>query len=740
MAKKLSILLTGLITLSTLGAFTLLLTAPSWSSPARLFVNGSAPESLMETSLTLRGGGFSPATSLWLAPERSIRSATTATLETYGNPHHFIHRDDHLYVANGVGGFFVVQGLQSPAPFINGILNSDGQGLEIALHRDEALLAAGTSGLQIIDIRDDANPRLLAALKSVAPALSVASSGKIAYVASGKAGVKIVDLTDPRHPRYLGELPDIPEAYKLSCDDKMLIIATATGGWLYDISQSEQPRRLAALPVPGGSNTVMTRRGEILYWAIKGLQESRLYSLDLSRPESPSVLSSVPLNGVPHGINCSEDQLAIALGTSGTQIISLSTGTQLKTGTTVMAKSRTRHSLLLGNDLWVADGSGELLRLNQQKSEELYNPPILTNISPRIQPVVTPQLFILGDDSALTIHARWDDTALILLARLPITGLMQQQYLSADQRQLWLAVRNVKPLAGGKLLGIDISTPYAPRITAEIPFSTTPVIVGERGTTLVIATAAPEKLSLSGNPLISITYSDFLHFIDISLPEAPSEFLNYSLGNSCAGITLVGNALALMQIDGLFRLIDLSEKHAPKELGSLQMPWLQTAAWSSGIIQIAVKDKVAFISSPLGIIASIDLNNPRQPKNLGSFSLDGPISSLLTNDNLLLVDVKKKGVVFIDLKNPRTPVLLGSIPLPGYLQKGTIQDGLFWYVVSESKGLWSFPLPRRLQSSVADDDQIVASLTQQPPAGAYRFWLTDAQTSLLVPGVSWSPQ
>lgn len=734
MAKKHSLLLTGLITISALGALTLLLTAPSWSSPARLFVTTTAPENLPVegTSITLRGGGFSPATRLWLVPERSLRSATTATLETYGNPHHFVRRDDHLYVANGVGGFFIVQGLQSPTPSISGVLNSGGQGLEIVLYRDTALLAAGNSGLQIIDIRDDANPQLLAGLKSVAPALSVASSGKIAYVAAGKSGVQIVDLTDPRHPRHLGELTDIPEAYKLSCDEKMLLIATASGGWIYDIRQPEQPRRLAALPVPRGSNTVMTRQGETLYWATKSSQGSRLYSLDLSRPASPRLLSSVPLSGVPLGISCSDDQLAIALGGSGTQLFSLAAGVQLAAGPTITAKSKTRYALLLDRDLWIADGGGELLRLDQQGASALTTAPTLPDLSPRIQPIVTPQLFFLGDKTGISIFDHWDDTTPTLLARLSIAGL-EQQYLSADQRQLWLATRNDAPATTGKLIGVDLSRIHDPRITAEIPLPYPPVIIGEHGTTLVITTRTLDQPPSVGRAdrLTS------LHFIDIALPQNPVFFATYPLATASAGVGLADDFVVLMQKDGLMRLIDLSVAAAPRELGSLQMPWLHTAAWS-GRVNIVVKANVAFISSPLGKIFLIDLHDLQRPKNLGVFTLAGPVTSLLISDHFLLAEANKEGLVVIDLENIQTPEILGTIPLPGLLHNCTAQGGALWYISPDSNGLWSIPLPRRLQSAVADGDLLVARLGQQPPPGAYRLWLTDTQNHLLVPGVSWS--
>jgi hypothetical protein len=120
-------------------------------------------------------------------------------------------------------------------------------------------------------------------------------------------------------------------------------------------------------------------------------------------------------------------------------------------------------------------------------------------------------------------------------------------------------------------------------------------------------------------------------------------------------------------------------------------------------------------------------------------NLAGPVTSLLSSAHFLLAEVNKEGLVVIDVKNVRAPEILGTIPLPGRLHNLTVQGGMIWYVNEDSNGLWHLPLPRRLQSLVADE-QLVASLAQSPPPGAYRFWLTDAQTHFLVPGVSWSEQ
>jgi hypothetical protein len=733
MVRKKALLLTVLITLSALGALTLLVTAPSWSSPALLFVSSTAPENLPAAGydLTLHGGGFSRETRLWLAPEPSVRSATTATLETFGYPYQFVSRDDHLYVANGARGFFIVQGVQSPVPMISGTLESGGQGIEVALHRDTAILAAGNNGLQLIDIRDDNNPQLLFALNALAPALSVANSGTIVYVARGTSGIEIVDIVDPRHPRRLGALPDLPAAYKLTIGDEILVVSTAHGGWLYDISQPAQPRRLAALPVPGGHNTVMVRWGETLYWATKSAQGERLYALDISQPTAPRLLSSAPLSGTPYGISCNAEQLAVALGSNGTQLFSLQGGPQLAVSSSIAAKGRSNYALLLGSDLWIADSSGELLRLDPEKGETLTTSPLLPGLSPRINPIVTPQLFSFGDRKGISLFDHWNETAPVLLAQLPINGLTQQ-YLSADKKTLWLTTRDNDSTSTGKLLSIDISLPHAPRITGQISFPNFPVIIGEYGTTLVITSRTPDQ------PLIDKRTDrlDSLHFINISRPESPILASTYDLGDSSTGLSLTENFIVLMQTDGLLRVIDISATEAPKGVGALQMPWLHTAAWA-GRVNIVVKDEVAFVSSSLGKIFLIDLHDPRRPEYLGDITLAGPVRSLLLSDHLLLVELNKEGLLIIDLEDSRVPEILGNIPLPGRLHRLTVQGGKIWYTHDDSNGLYSLPLPRRLQKSGTDHDQIIARLEQSPLPGAYRLWLTDKGKHLLVPGVSW---
>lgn len=729
MTKKYSYILMALMTIIALTASFQLFGLPSsWSSPAELFVTTSAPKILPSPGepITLQGGGFSKNTRLWLAPERTTRSATTATLETFGAPIHIISRGDYLYVANSTGGFFILQGPHSPLPVITGILDSAGQGREITLLQNEVLMAAGSGGLQIIDIRDSSNPQLLSTLLSVSPAISVASTGHIAYVATGKFGAQIVDISDPRNPQHLGKIPGLPEAYRLLCDEKILIVATNNGGLLYDISQPSKPRYLSALPLSGRNNSIMTRHHDTLFWATRIPDGSRLYTVDLSSPNAPRLLSTTPLPSVPYGITCSDRHVAIALGSLGIQIFSLENGGNPVANLPIVAPIGIAHYALLDdNDLWVADRE-ELLRIDLGMAADLSFKPFVPERCSTIQPIITSEHFILGDKHGLSIYLRTENSPPLLTAHLPISHLVQQ-YLSLNQNLLWLVTHESHPPFTTTLIKINLTNPLDPVITDEIPLADSTIIIGEQGPNLVISSSPrdiPRQMS-SKDKLRNLS------LIESSNPAPPSSA--YLLENASNGFCLMDNYFVSIQTDGLLRVIDLSAAEGPAEAGVLQMPWIESAAWS-GRVSIVNKDRRAFISSSLGTIYIIDLQDPKNPKNLGEIKLNNQITSLLIEGDYLLADVNKQGLVMINIQQTENPEILGNIPLSGIFHLGTVENGTFWYVTPSINGLNSLPLPKPIPCSVSGDNQIVATLAEEVPVGAYRLWLTDQQKHLLIPG------
>lgn len=727
--------LTCLIATMAFASAALLLTGRSWSSLAPLFLSTPPPQTLPAGAATVSlTGGFPSDTSLWLAPEPSIRSAVTSTLATCGLPQHFVVRGDRIYVANGPSGFLTITGQSSVTPRVSGALVTEGQGVAVALLRNVALLAAGSGGLQIIDIRDDQAPRLLARLPEVAPAIGIAQSGNIAYIASGKKGLHVVDLADPRHPRVLARIADLGPIHKVASDGELLVAALARneGLAIFEISNPGRPRRLAVLPLPGRAVLALALREQTALVATTSKSANLLQSVDLAHPAQPRVASSLPLDGFPLGMAWTDERATVALGTNGMRSFELDAAQRLHPAEAIGAKVNTRFAVPQGDVLWVADGRGELLRIDPGPAVALTPRTILPALRPGTKPVVTSQLILSDDATGLVIYARGEQNAPpTLLSRLPVAG--QIAHLLLVDQLLFLGIVADRTDNAGKLLIVDISSPAAPRIAAELPLAQTPLPVGVFDKTLVLGESL--YLSTATTPPWWSKPSRLL-FIDISSPENPSIHSIYPLETGVSGIALSGGQLALMQSDGRFQIIDATTAATPEVVATLQMPWLHAAAWH-GVVSIVVKNRVAFVSSSLSGIEVIDLREPDQPRHLGRIDTPAPTVSMTLEGNLLFADILKQGLLVVDLKQPLEPQTLGLIPLPGMTRHLLAQGGRLWYVIRQAHGLWSMPLPQRLRSTIAESGSVITGSAPGAEDGPWRFWLVNEDERIDGAGVTW---
>lgn len=725
-----------LVTALAFLAAALLLTNRSWSNPATPFFTNLPPQSISTataTTISLTGGGFPADAQLWIAPEPSTRSAITAKISTCGMPQHFVLRNDRIYVANGNAGFMTIINQSSASPMISGALDLNGQGLSLALQGDTALLAAGSGGFQFIDIRDDANPYLLSSLPEITPALDVAIAGHVAYVAAGQKGLYLVDIADPRHPRVVNTLFTKLPVFKLTIEDDLLLVSLGKnlGYVFFDVSRPERPRELSRIALEGRSSHAMVLQDKIAYIATKGHGTGHLHTVDLTQPEQPRLISTLPLRGFPLDIAYSANRLSVSLGENGIRIFELDKKRQPFPVASISAQNSSRFSLLLDQGAWVADGHGELFRFDLKSADRLTLPPILSESLNA--PIITDQLIIGNDHEGIKIYAQRTESQPTLLARLAITGEIQHMLL-ADQRLYLSVVVNPKDNSG-QLVIVDIASPAAPRITGRLPLPLTPRPVGLLGTTLILTES--RAYVETGNIPPWVKPSRLL-LVDVAAPEAPSLLHQFPLEAGVSGAALNdGNLLAIMQMNGRFKVIDLANANNPQEIAALQMPWIQSSAWRYTSTLI-IKAGIAFISSHFSGIEVIDLRNPRHPLYLGTIDTPGPVISMaLARGDMLLAGIARNGVLFVDLQRPLEPQPLGLMPLPGISQQLIPFEDHLWYTL-KGNGLWSIPLPKPLKNTVDQNGNSITGII--PPgtdSGAYRFWVGADNTWLEVPGLTW---
>ena len=120
---------------------------------------------------------------------------------------------DMIYVADGPGGFAVVDASNPASPQIIGTLETGGapQHVEYDPETKVAYVAAGSAGLLAIDVSDGTNPTLLSSHDTQGSAVQVTISGSYAYVADWN-DARVFDISDPSNIKFLSSESVAPQS------------------------------------------------------------------------------------------------------------------------------------------------------------------------------------------------------------------------------------------------------------------------------------------------------------------------------------------------------------------------------------------------------------------------------------------------------------------------------------------------------------------------------------------------
>jgi hypothetical protein len=207
---------------------------------------------------------------------------------------------DHVYIAAGLEGLWVVDVSDAANPRIVGSYDTAGHAWNVALWEGHAYVADEQGGLRVIDVRDPAHPAEVGDL--VPPGSSTffgdlaigvqPSSGRVlAYVADafpGETGLCVVDISDPSAPRQVGRLPlgrgmqgDV-RVYGLAVAGELAYLGVGAAGLrIVDVSDPSLPVEVGALDVPGRADDLVVADDRVY------LVDGDLRIVDVSDPSSP---------------------------------------------------------------------------------------------------------------------------------------------------------------------------------------------------------------------------------------------------------------------------------------------------------------------------------------------------------------------------------------------------------------------------------------------------------------------
>ena len=142
--------------------------------------------------------------------------------------------------------------------------------------------------LQIIDISNPTSPEIVGTINTnLKGRVRMTVWQNYVLVADGK--LLIIDVSDPSAPAIVGELPESLEAYDVATSGSHAMVRGKDGLVVVDLSSPSAPKIVASLgnipdtgPIAVYENYVLTDD-----------EESVLYVIDVSDPESPSIAAQI---------------------------------------------------------------------------------------------------------------------------------------------------------------------------------------------------------------------------------------------------------------------------------------------------------------------------------------------------------------------------------------------------------------------------------------------------------------
>ena len=183
---------------------------------------------------------------------------------------------------------------------------------DIALFGSYAFVAEGVRGVEIMDLGDPEAPLLVAKISTPGPASSVSFSGSYAYVAMGISGLGVYDIRDPTRPMLVQVVGGMEKAQDVAIYGSYAYVADYRNLRVVNISDPRAAFVKASLPFDQALSSYSTGVREVEICgsrAVVDMADNGVFIVDVSLPELPSVLTTIPGTKYDNGLTASGSYL-----------------------------------------------------------------------------------------------------------------------------------------------------------------------------------------------------------------------------------------------------------------------------------------------------------------------------------------------------------------------------------------------------------------------------------------------
>jgi hypothetical protein len=204
---------------------------------------------------------------------------------------------------------------------------------------------------------------------------------------------------------------------------------------------------------------------------------------------------------------------------------------------------------------------------------------------------------------------------------------------------------------GPRLYILDVSNPAQP------------VFTGRTG----VLPEVVQDVAVSGDYAYITSFG--FRIIDISDPAAPKEIGACSTPGRALGVAVSGNFAYVADDNFGLRIIDVSNPSVPIEVGFYGAWWLvEIADPYTHSIDVAVSGNYAYITNnyeKYSWLEIVDITNPAAPVGAGSVVIPGHLMAVAVAGDYAYIAAKGSGLHIIDISNPAEAVDIGFLDTIG---------------------------------------------------------------------------
>ncbi len=302
--------------------------------------------------------------------------AGNTTVGGFGNALDIAVNGQYAYVANGTGGFKILDLADPEHPTQAGaissstLFNNPSEGVTayikgVTVSGQYAYLAGGPfAGLRVVDIADPAHPASLGGYDTPGNANRVAVSGDYAFVADDYAGLTVVDVADPAHPVGKATLDTDGLAYDVAVSGNFAYVADWNYGLqVFNIADPEHPSRA------GSYNDGQSNSGYALAVAVSGQYayvadaNAGLSIIDISNPAQPLLAGRLAIGYATEVAVSGHYAYLTDANTSSLKVVDIANPAQPRLAASLAAGSGTLTAVAVnGSHIYLTDSLNGLVK------------------------------------------------------------------------------------------------------------------------------------------------------------------------------------------------------------------------------------------------------------------------------------------------------------------------------------------------------------------------------------------